>query len=299
MTPICFLPDDRLVLTPLELDDSIRKAFFDARAHHGELGLPLESYSKRVRSIAQSLAERGTFVRTASGLVGSLYTGDLYLSCACAAGTDLAWRRLLKLYGGLIDWTALRICGSVDKARDLAADIFCDLSLLSRTGERRIGSYNGSCPLGVWLRTVVRNHAANRRRGEPDGMEALETVPEGRLARAGQAEAGYRTARYRVPLRRAIEEACVRLRPQDRLLLVKRYERQLRVSEIAASEGVNPSTITRRISKVKAELRAGIVDVLKSGLGLSDDAVEECLEELREGPAHSVLEVLCGNAHVV
>ena len=41
------------------------------------------------------------------------------------------------------------------------------------------------------------------------------------------------------------------------------------------------------------------MNVLKSGLGLSDDAVEECLEELRDGPAHSVLEVLCGNGHAV
>ena len=90
----------------------------------------------------------------------------------------------------------------------------------------------------------------------------------------------------------AFKAATDGLSGSDRLLLLLRYDENVQGGEIARIKGVHPSTVTRRLQQIHNRLRNEIIAALTSKHGLKDAAIDECLLDIIENPAHSILSLI-------
>jgi RNA polymerase sigma-70 factor (ECF subfamily) len=140
---------------------------------------------------------------------------------------------------------AVRLRGAAE-ADDLAQETFV-------TAWHHARSIDPERPLGPWLRALAFNHLRNHRRkhrAEPMGAAAeLERMVDDRLAARGAPEpdAGRREA-----LGRCLERLDAPLREIVRL----RYVDEMPLAELGRLLGLNHSTLTMRLHRIRERLKA-------------------------------------------
>jgi DNA-directed RNA polymerase specialized sigma24 family protein len=101
-----------------------------------------------------------------------------------------------------------------------------------------------------------------------------------------------RASRYQEMIASSLEQAVGGLGERERRLLALRYVDSLKPVDIAESHGIDPTTIRRQLSRVHNEVRHRVIAILATQFLLNAVAIEECLEEIVENPAYSVLQFL-------
>ena len=274
---------DDFTFTPL--NGLIAQGYAQAYVHHGDLGLTAAAFAFHLYSIIGKRAGANAPALTACEFINRLHLNDLYLASACAQGSDAAWRYFTFIYGGHIRKVSLAVCRSRGAAHDLADSILGHVFLPDTTGRSRMASYEGLSPLSAWLAAVIRHRAFNERRhkaGETASLDLLEDEPDESSIR--QAEADIRAGRYRRLVDDSFTEAIGLLSDRERLILCLRYERQLRVSDIARQLGVTPHAITQQIDRSGQKLRRHILHVLATRHRLGPAAIRECVADLLNNP---------------
>ena len=119
--------------------------------------------------------------------------------------------------------------------------------------------------------------AAERERdGETGGGRGVDSSP----------------ANIRIAVEGSLREACCRLSERERLMLVMRYERRLKVGEIAALLHVHSSNVTRQLERSCERLRRRVLHMLNQKYQLTRCEIDECVRDLFENPSYSLLALL-------
>jgi hypothetical protein len=149
------------------------QAYAAGYALHGELNLPLETYTSRLICIVKNHSGETPLPEGSLAVFGRLHTNDLYLWIACANGSETAWERFWTIYQKHVRAVANSVSQPRSDARDLADSILSHLYLDDRSGRSRIGSYEGLSPLAGWLRSVIDHKATEERERKCNQFERL------------------------------------------------------------------------------------------------------------------------------
>lgn len=274
------------------LNSLAQQAYCAAFARHGDLDLETERYTTHLLSVTKKHLSASLSEGTALVFINKLHTDDLYLSVACGKPTDVAWERFIGLYQAFIGKVARAVSSTDEAAHAIANRINGHIFLPDGSGCSRIASYEGRSSLATWLSAIINNLAVE----EQSRCNRLEQL-EGSLEILGYAvphgiDAYLRAVKYGSVVSDSLAVASETLSKQERLILALRYEDGLQGYEIARILGVHPSTITRRLQLVYAKLLVKTISTLESKHQLSQLAVKECVDDLRENPDYSILSLL-------
>jgi RNA polymerase sigma factor (sigma-70 family) len=274
------------------------------RASAARWNISYEEFANALyRSAANHLAAAPG--ETAEGYLEALHLEDLALACALRNGSEPAWEQFVSEYRPILRAAALAIVGQggEERARELADSLYAELYGLDRRGGKRKTSlldyFHGRSKLSTWLRAVLAQRHLDGLRGSQrtrpidDGPgDGPDNRPAGRSrgaqANVAKEEIDPDRARLLPQLAGAVAEALAALPAAERLLLLLYYVQGLRLAQIARILGAHEATASRRLQKIRGELRQRVEGILAAGStphngspaakGLSPAEIRACLD---------------------
>lgn len=259
------------------LDASVRDAFVEypgldeqlatlvavAQQARGPLAVSAEALVAHVARVA------GT--KTEPGALGSLRVGDLYLACACAAGSDRALLLFDEEYGRDIDLAIAR-SGNVNLGKDEFRQLLRDKLFVAR-GERppKIADYAGRGDLRSWVRVTALRMIVDIVRTANAGKEiSVESEMLGAMPAPNEdPELDYIQRVYKSEFKDALQSAFGSLTPRERNLLRHQVIHGLNIDQVGAIYRVHRTTAFRWIEKARKSLlretRSALMSRLRVG----------------------------------
>lgn len=232
------------------------------------------------RSVASRFATETWTTALVSGYVDSLNLEELALACACSEGQVSAWAYFLECYRPGLRAAARAIVGD-EEGSELADSLYAELyGLEERDGRRRslFDYFHGRSRLTTWLRSILaqrhvdRIRAARKTRSLDEKDEALPDRPT--VAVEEQPD----RARFARLAQGALGAAILRLDPTDRLRLSFYYLQRLTLAQIGRLVGEHEATVSRRLDRIRRNLRADVERHLREEDGLGEAEVRACIE---------------------
>ena len=283
------------MVTNMQFEQAITTSFADAVAFHGDLALPVGSWKRRVLATLHR-CHRHIDDDAAAAFAQRLHSRDLYLATACAEGIDSAWRRFEALYRKYVDELIRCLARNPLQASDVSEALLVDLFLPDRSGQSRIGSYDGRSSLATWLHVIVTHRLANERVRKWNNVERPGDVPDvADVSVVRYLEADISARRYAPARDAALRTVCQALTPRERQMLAWRYQGGMLLEQIAARLSVHTSTVCRQLERLQDRIRAEVIATLSQTYGMNAEAISECLRDLLDnlGPSVSVLGLIC------
>ena len=291
------------------LDDCasfVEKLYAQSRA--AGWGLSLERFALSLeRSVTKRFAAESPPRQKVEDYVGSLHLEDLALACACAAGCESAWEHFFATYRQYLYSAAAAITrrsASDPYAREFADSLYA--TLYGR--ETKIGRvslfnhFHGRSKLSTWLRAVLAQRYIDVLRQEKrleslEDEEGSEKVLPPKL-RSNWQPADPNRSRYLRLLADALKQAISSLNQLDRTRLISYYLKDLTLAEIGRTLNEHEATVSRKLDRVRQELKGKVIAILKSGCasrngpqvqaghdgqrGLDDAQIQICFEYAAE-----------------
>lgn len=235
-----------------------------------------------------SPARFGEALRTAvekGGDPSQLHLEDLALAAACADGHGAAWDHFVLTYRPVLYRSADAIDptgGARESADALYADLF---GLKEKDGARQslLRYFHGRSRLDTWLRAVLSQRHVDRIRA----ARRTEALPDEDGAHPLQAAAtplDPDSARLTHALHAALSTTVAALEPRDRLRMRLYYAQQMRLAAIGRMLGEHEASVSRHLTRVRAEVRAAVAADLRARHGFDDALVEACFSKAAEDP---------------
>ena len=208
--------------------------------------LSADEFAEHVRAAAR----KAGCVDDPMPCVRLLNLNDLYLAVACARRDERAWAECVGAHAGFMRQFAARFLSSADAA-ELTDRVIADL-----WENGKLGLFGGRSSLRTWLGAVVA-HAAlqagkvSRRLDSNVERERSRT----RLAPAAGTPDEQQAARL---LATVTAEAISGLPDEQKLLLLLHYEQGLSLEQIAPILKSSKATLSRRLRRLREEVRASI-----------------------------------------
>jgi RNA polymerase sigma-70 factor (ECF subfamily) len=215
----------------------------------------------------------------------SIHLQDFALSLACADGIEAAWEHFVAVHrpglyraADAIDRTG----GARESADALLADLF---GVRQKDGVRQslFRYYHGRSKLDTWLRAVLAQRHVDRIRAS----RKLEALPDDDGARplasndeAPDAERG----RFAAAIQHALSAAINALDSRDRLRLRLYYAQHMKLAAIGRMLGEHEATVSRHLTRTRAEIRDLTETALRQRHGFDDRAVAECFQRVAADP---------------
>ncbi len=152
----------------------------------------------------------------------------------------------MERYREVVFRTAYLILGEAAEAEDATQDAF--VKAYYALPRFRVGA-----PVRPWLLQIAANEARNRRKAA--GRRARLALRVGADQPPADGAAWPEAAALAAEQRRALLDALVRLRAEDRLAIAYRYFIGLSEAEMAAALGCAPGTVKSRLSRALRRLR--------------------------------------------
>jgi RNA polymerase sigma-70 factor (ECF subfamily) len=227
--------------------------------------------------------------------IEKLYTQDLCLALACAAGNELAWEDFMRDYRPFLQAIARQIGKTEQIAEDLVSQIWTDLYGLREVAGQRQSKfyfYSGRGSLKGWLKTVVfqlfvERHRQSNRYVQPDEETGFE-----RLAPTIVPEIKIQEHQYVVATQQALGVAFEKLDTKLKLLLSYYYYDQLTLKQIGALFQVHEATASRWLQRAQQDVRQLMEQCLKEQYHYNNVQIAECLQLAATGEAVSVASLL-------
>jgi RNA polymerase sigma factor (sigma-70 family) len=196
---------------------------------------------------------------------------DLFLAIACEEKVPGAWEIFQKTYeAGL----RARASGQDGAARTVSDGLLADLyqPRVSGTSRTRLGSYDGSGPLGAWLHTVLRHGATDERRRR--ASESRRHREAGMRSSATGSDlttdpvAVVSAQELRDKFEQALYHGWECLSPRESLAVIWKFRDGKAQVEIAQLLGVGKPRVSRIVQNGIRKLRS----VVTRDLAVEDDA---------------------------
>jgi RNA polymerase sigma-70 factor (ECF subfamily) len=168
-----------------------------------------------------------------------------------------AWRRLVRLYGPLVDFWVRRTGLQAADAEDVFQETF-------RAVAQNIGTFQKTRPAGSfrsWLRTITRTKVVDhhrRRSSQPEavgGPEAEQQLLNVVAEQAGDGDDQAEAAEVEALRRRALEMIRAEFEEKTWLMFWRITAEDREVKEVAEEFGVTPSAVRLAKSRVLRRLR--------------------------------------------
>jgi RNA polymerase sigma-70 factor (ECF subfamily) len=167
----------------------------------------------------------------------------------CRAGESAAFTVLIGRYERPIYNAAYRVLGNADDAADITQVVFLRIA-------ERLDEYDARFKFFSWIYRIALNEALNllRKQGREEPLDEDAQFPDGRHAdpewRAEEAERSVR-----------IQGALMKLKPEDRMLLVLRHYSECSYREIGEALGLDEKTVKSRLFEVRQRMRGLLREV--------------------------------------
>jgi RNA polymerase sigma-70 factor (ECF subfamily) len=214
----------------------------------------------------------------------SIRTDDLALAIACRNGVTSAWEKFVVEYRPILYAAARAIARDEMAAREIADSLWADLYGTDlREGKRRslLDYFHGRSSLATWLRAIVaQRHIDAIRAGAR--FDSLDKAPE-LTATDNSRDPGHSEIMRIFSM--VLAAAVAALPSQDRMRLRLYYVEELKLRDIARVTDEHESTISRKLDRVRTQLRKQVETALRGEHGLSDDQIQLCYEHAVEDAA--------------
>jgi len=233
--------------------------------------------------------------------LGSLHLEDLALASACAAGCESAWEHFFATYRQYLYSAAAAITkrpASDPYAREFADSLYATLygreTAIGRVS--LLNHFHGRSKLSTWLRAVLAQRYIDilrqeRRLESLEDDEGFEKVLVPKLHSNWQPSDPNRS-RYLHLLADALKQGISCLKQLDRTRLISYYLKDLTLAEIGETMNEHEATVSRKLERVRQELKDKVIAILKSGCaaknglnakpGLDDAQIQLCFEYATE-----------------
>lgn len=279
-----------------------------AQAQAPRWGLSLERFALSLeRSVTKRFAAESPPRQKVEDYLGSLHLEDLALACACAAGCESAWEHFFATYRQYLYSAAAGITRrsvSDAYAREFADSLYATLYGRETTIGRvsLFNHFHGRSKLSTWLRAVLAQRYIDVLRQEKR-LESLEDDEGSEKAvppklRSHWQPADPNRSRYLRLLADALKQAISSLNQLDRTRLIGYYLKDLTLAEIGKTMNEHEATASRKLERVRQELKEKVIAILKSGCasrngphaqpghdgqrGLDDAQIQICFEYATE-----------------
>jgi len=261
------------------LDDLAFSRLFE-RAKCVRWGLSRDAFADALgRSVASRFGGSGANVGEIAEYLDTLYLEDLALACACAEGHVTAWAYFVECFRPALRSAARGIAGDADGA-ELSDGIYAELyGLEEREGRRRslFDYFHGRSRLATWLRAVIAQRHVDRVR-QVKRFEPLEEGDESRASSPPPAEVEPDRLRFARMIQATLARAISDLEPVDRLRLRSYYSQKLTLAQIGRMFGEHEATVSRKLDRLRRELKARVERSLREDLHLNEEQVRACFE---------------------
>lgn len=253
------------------------------------------------RSVAKRFSGESAPRQMVENYLCTLHLEDLALACACAVGCESAWEHFFATYRQYLYSAAAAI--TKRSATDAYAREFADSLYATLYGrETAIGRvslfnhFHGRSKLSTWLRAVLAQRYIDVLRQEKR-LESLEDDEGPEKVLPTKLHSNWQPAdpsrsRYLHLLADALKRAISSLNELDRARLISYYLKDLTLAEIGRTMNEHEATVSRKLERVRQELREKVIAILKSscaaknGLeakpGLDDAQIQLCFEYATE-----------------
>jgi RNA polymerase sigma-70 factor len=277
----------------LHFDIYAEQVYQNGYYFHGDLQIIPAEFKAHLWAIIEKYLDQNSTDNNVVRVINSLHGDDLYLAFACAKHNPQAWDRFTNSYRRYIYNLAALVSPVKSVADELAENILADLFLPDRSGRSRIASYDGRSSLATWLRVIICHRAINEQARKFNNMARLDDQCERADEEAVRSiEMALRSSRYRSLIRDSLEHACGELTHHERLLLLLRYEKGLRLGQIGRLFGLHQANVTRQLGRVQAKIRQSFEAALIHKYKLDQAGIDECLSEIAENPGYSILALI-------
>ena len=273
-----------------------------AQSQAARWGLSLERFSFSLeRSAAKRFAGEAASGQKLEDYLTSLHVEDLALAAACAAGCESAWEHFFSTYRQYLYAAAAAITrrsSSDPYACEFADSLYATLYGRETTIGRvsLFNHFHGRSKLSTWLRAVLAQRYIDVLRQEKrlecledeDGMERVLPPKQ----KADWEPGDPNRARYLHLLATALKQAIASLNSLDRTRLISYYLKDLTLAEIGKAMNEHEATVSRKLERVRQELKQKVIAILKSGRaakngleaqpGLEDAQIQLCFEYATE-----------------
>jgi RNA polymerase sigma-70 factor len=265
--------------------------WFYAQARAGRWGIPRERFAAALeRSAKKALTPAALTAEKLHDYLAALHLEDLALATACADGAEAAWEHFFTTYRGYLRAAAaaiLRSSAGSAEAADLADSLFSELYGLGggQGAERSLLRYfHGRSSLKTWLRAVLAQRhidsiRAGRRFEELAEDETGDGTPRMLLRPQPQPVDPHRD-RYVASFVRALQTALDGLEPAEKERLRLYYAEEKTLAEIGRLLGEHESSVSRRLDRLRHDLRQSVEDLLRNGMAAANgSAVQPAMSD--------------------
>jgi RNA polymerase sigma-70 factor (ECF subfamily) len=220
-------------------------------------GIPPETFVAHVAAVLERYGANFS-AHEKDELLGSLHIAELVLARACAAGNNLAWDDFISRFRPGLYQAARQIVRDDAAGRDLADSLYAELyGLPNREGRRvsRLDYYMGRGSLAGWLRTVAAQRHIDACRSRTKDVSLDEQMEAGVSFPACEPEPAA-PSHPRLP--EAVTAVLGEIPSADRFLLASYYLDGRTLAALGRDLRVHESTVSRRLDKLTALLRARI-----------------------------------------
>ncbi len=247
----------------------------DARALNDDALMP------RVRSTLEKHLLRhqaGASAQEINSFLDALRADELILVIACERGDESAWNDLMEGFKSTVLSAARGASAGEGEAEELAQSVWAELYGLRARADGSVSGklayYSGCGSLGGWLRAVVGQLGVDRHRRTSRLVQTEEASDFDRLSAEAPHEDGWRPNAPPDPeralaenesacaVRQALARTIRELADEDRLLVKLYYFDGLRLKEAGAVLGVHEATASRRLTRLHAEIRKRVENIL-------------------------------------
>ena len=173
---------------------------------------------------------------------------------AAQRGDDSAFEELVRTYEKRVYHLALRMCGNVDDAYEVAQEAF----LSAWKGMR---FFRGDSSFSTWLYRLTSNAAIDflRRQRRQGGSDGVSLDDEDTFLEVADPAPSPHQQAERLELRDALARGLGALSPEHRQVLLLRELQGLTYEEIAAALELDLGTVKSRIARAREKLRKYLV----------------------------------------
>lgn len=254
-----------------------------------------------VEAWTRSLADPPA-VRAVAEYLDRLHAEDLVLACACRIGIARAWEHFIEQYRVMLQAAARALVHDEVRAGELADSLYAELyGLEERDGIRRslLSYFHGRSSLRTWLKSVIAQRFVDSYRAQQRAAAIGEAAARDELSGTPTIQEDPPEPDrplYIAALREAISIALAELQPRDRMRLNFYHLEDLTLKQIGRIMNEYESSVSRRLTRTRTQLRRRIEQVLRREKRLSEEQIRLCYDYAVEAWPADLSQMLYGSS---